>query len=172
MGPGLLPHVSLLQRQQEPGDCPSPCTSLSSSVLSEREMGTEGNIHFSRCRPAGGCMNSAGRKPHFLTCSVPNSCATVIGWIIAPFPPKISTPWSLVLVNMLPCLGGGKKKTFCFLFFVFCLAEPRGLWDLHSLTRDQVSAVTALSPNHWTAREFPKEDFVDVIKFKIFFKLK
>ena len=35
---------------------------------------------------------------------------------------------------------------------------PRSLWDLSSLTRDELrpSAVTAWSHNHWTAREFPQ----------------
>ena len=40
-----------------------------------------------------------------------------------------------------------------FLFFFW----PRGLRDHSSLTRDrtQATAVKALSPNHWKAREFP-----------------
>ena len=39
----------------------------------------------------------------------------------------------------------------------FLLAAPHGLQDLSSPTRDQsqAPAVKALSPNHWTAREFP-----------------
>ena len=49
------------------------------------------------------------------------------------------------------------------LFFIF-LAMPHGLWDLSSPTRDrtQAPAVKVLSPNHWTAREFPP------LKFYIF----
>ena len=45
---------------------------------------------------------------------------------------------------------------FCFVLFCF-LASSRGLWDLSSPTRDQALAtgVKALSPNHWTTREFP-----------------
>ena len=44
--------------------------------------------------------------------------------------------------------------------FFFFLAEPRGLQDLSSLTRDpgidsRPPAAEAWSPNHWTAREFP-----------------
>ena len=43
---------------------------------------------------------------------------------------------------------------FVFLFF---LSVPCSLQDLSFLTRDgtQAPAVKALSPNHWTAREFP-----------------
>ena len=38
------------------------------------------------------------------------------------------------------------------------VAVPRGLQDLSSLTRDRTRApaVKVLSPNHWTAREFPR----------------
>ena len=46
-------------------------------------------------------------------------------------------------------------------------AALRGLQDLSSRTRDQTraSAVKALSPNHWTTREFPQYD-VNVTGFK------
>ena len=51
--------------------------------------------------------------------------------------------------------GMGSKKRF----FVFCLAAPRSLQDLSSLARDwsQATAVKVPSPNHWTAREFPRK---------------
>ena len=41
------------------------------------------------------------------------------------------------------------------LSFLF-LAASHSLWDLSSLTRDRTCALaeTALSPNHWAAREF------------------
>ena len=48
----------------------------------------------------------------------------------------------------------------CFLYlFCFCLAAPRGLWDLSSQTRDWNwalrLAVKTWSPNHWITRKFP-----------------
>ena len=53
------------------------------------------------------------------------------------------------------------KKMLMFLF-CFLLALLHGMRDLTSLTRDQTLplAVDTRSPNHWTAREFPK--IVDV----------
>ena len=44
-----------------------------------------------------------------------------------------------------------------FILFIYFLASLCGLRDLSSLTRDGTwaLAVKALSPNHWTAREFP-----------------
>ena len=50
-----------------------------------------------------------------------------------------------------------KYKTFFLERFVFIfLAAPHGIRDLSSPTRDRTPglAVKALSPNHWTAREF------------------
>ena len=40
----------------------------------------------------------------------------------------------------------------------FLIGTPLGLQDLSSPTRGRIQAteVKALSPNHWTAREFPK----------------
>ena len=45
---------------------------------------------------------------------------------------------------------------YIYIFFFF-LVVPHGLWDLSSPARDWTwaTAVKALSPNHWTTREFP-----------------
>ena len=48
------------------------------------------------------------------------------------------------------------QKSVSFFLFFF-VATPLGLWDLSSLTRDQIwgPTVKVPGPNHWTAREFP-----------------
>ena len=47
-------------------------------------------------------------------------------------------------------------------------AMPCGLWDLSSPTRDPWPlAVRAWSPDHWTAREFPKVSVFDYGNLKI-----
>ena len=43
--------------------------------------------------------------------------------------------------------------------FFFCLAMPCGLWDLSPEIEPRSLAVKAQSPNHWTAREFPRRYF-------------
>ena len=54
-----------------------------------------------------------------------------------------------------------KRRSLFFLTFVF-FVMPYSMQDLSSLTRDPVwaMAVNALSPNHWTTREFPKIVFI------------
>ena len=49
------------------------------------------------------------------------------------------------------------------------MATPCGLWDLSSPTRNRtlVPAVKAPSPNHWTTREFPKENFKNLLTIKL-----
>ena len=43
-----------------------------------------------------------------------------------------------------------------YLFFVYFLATPRGIWDLSSSTMNLLPpAVEARSLNYWTAREAP-----------------
>lgn len=56
--------------------------------------------------------------------------------------------WRLVLL-----------KDFKENLFIY-LAIPHGLWALSSLARDQTQSPTvkALGPNHWTTREFAKEN--------------
>ena len=51
--------------------------------------------------------------------------------------------------------------SFLFFLFFFFKAEPRGLWDLISLTRDWTQAPSPQqwkSP-YWTAREHPRGIF-------------
>ena len=54
-----------------------------------------------------------------------------------------------------------KLKVLIFFFF---LATPHGLWGLISPTSDRTwaLAVKAPSPNHWTAREFPGSDYLEL----------
>lgn len=56
--------------------------------------------------------------------------------------------WRLVLLRDF------KENLFIY------LAIPHSLWALSSLTRDQTQSPTvkALGPNHWTTREFAKEN--------------
>ena len=57
----------------------------------------------------------------------------------------------------LPAFSSSEPSDHFFFIFIF-FTRPHGLQDdLSSLTRDrsQVPTVKALSPNHWTAREFP-----------------
>ena len=55
------------------------------------------------------------------------------------------------------CLGFCVFFFLLFPFFLFCLVTLCGLQGLGSQTKDQtwVSEVGALSPGHWTTREFP-----------------
>ena len=56
------------------------------------------------------------------------------------------------------------NNIFIFFFFIF-LAEPLGLQDLSSPTRDRTQAPTvkAQGLNHWAAREFPTNNiFVSI----------
>ena len=57
----------------------------------------------------------------------------------------------VLLTYLLPA------AVFFLSFSFFFFATPCGLWDHSSPTRDRTwaPAVKALSPNHWTAREFP-----------------
>ena len=63
---------------------------------------------------------------------------------------------------------GSRVRSSVLIFFIlnlfvfFFLATPRTLQDLSSLTRHgtRVPAVRALSPNHWTIREFPGQVFL------------
>ena len=49
-------------------------------------------------------------------------------------------------------------KEDCSEYRCFFFVAPGSFWDLSSLTRDGTwaLAVKARSPNHWTAREFPR----------------
>lgn len=50
-----------------------------------------------------------------------------------------------------------QKNTIKSYYFIIYLFRPHGLWDISSLTLDWIwaLAVKVLSPNPWTAREFP-----------------
>ena len=58
----------------------------------------------------------------------------------------------------------GVNFLFCFvlIFIYFFLAIPCSLWDLSYQTRGRTRAlaVKAWSPSHWTAREFPRSEFL------------
>ena len=49
-----------------------------------------------------------------------------------------------------------------YLFIYLFMALPHSLWVINSGTRDstRATAVKALSPNHWTTREFPQIYFL------------
>ena len=57
-----------------------------------------------------------------------------------------------------------------FFFFFFFLAVSHSLWDLSSPIRDWTwaMAVSTLSLNHWTAKEFPRNIFKGRIHTELF----
>ena len=72
----------------------------------------------------------------------------------SPTPPPPPVYSLCHLFSETPDRSSHLKKKINLLFF---LAIPCVLWDLSSPTRDRTRALAlkALSPNHWTDREFP-----------------
>ena len=68
-----------------------------------------------------------------------------------------------IMINPGPCLFVFFFLKSDFFFSSFFLAEPRGLRDLRSGPGIEPvpSTEKAPSPNHWTAREFTKSDFLN-----------
>ena len=78
---------------------------------------------------------------------------------------RVGQPEDWSCGNRCDSCQGQRAEVIKMDFFFFFPATPYGLQDLSSPTRDQTQtlAVKAPSPNHWTAREFPKWIFKEVL---------